>query len=236
MADTAVALLLLSVDSIGSLSFMSFDAEFFVNKANYGEILLIPVLLFDCDWRKTSLFDPLKVFRHNDLPLAALDPNEIEAALDSLVKVIVAGITPMPPFYFKTEFKLPTTVKNWPTEFVIVTAYATTGEHWTPKKNQDAAESLEYFLRGRGGWLVRLTGFNPTTGHAEPGWAFEMSFEEACDLGRKYRQDAIYHGQGDQLSVTYCDQRRAMVPVGRFRDRLHLPTCDCSHCLSPAPV
>ena len=32
------------------------------------------------------------------------------------------------PAYFETEFELSTTVKNWPAEFVIITAYAPTGE------------------------------------------------------------------------------------------------------------
>jgi len=127
----------------------------------------------------------------------------------------------MPPFYFETEFKLSTMVDDWPAEFVIVTAYATTGKHWAPKKNAAADESLEQHLRRKGGWLARVTGFNPTTGHAEPGWAFEMPLEEACDLGHQYLQDALYHVCGDQLSVTYCDQKRALVPVGKFRERLH---------------
>ena len=50
-----------------------------------------------------------------------------------------------------------------------------------------------------------------------------MPFTEACDLGREYLQDAIYLVQGDQLSVTYCDERRGLVAVGNFRERLHVP-------------
>ena len=49
-----------------------------------------------------------------------------------------------------------------------------------------------------------------------------MPLEEACDLGHQYLQDALYHVRGDQLFVTYCDQKRALVPVGNFRERLHV--------------
>ena len=35
------------------------------------------------------------------------------------------------PVYFETHFRSPQPVTDWPSEFVIVTAYATTGERWT---------------------------------------------------------------------------------------------------------
>jgi hypothetical protein len=47
-----------------------------------------------------------------------------------------------------------------------------------------------------------------------------MPFDDACDLGLRFRQDAIFHVSGDHLSVTYCDERRALVPVGLFRERI----------------
>ena len=123
--------------------------------------------------------------------------------------------------YFKTQFLTQELVELWPQEFVIVTAYATTGTQWPLEQNEAADRRLESELRVRGGWLMRLTGFSPSTGHAEPGWAFEMLFEEACDLGLRYLQDAIYHVTGDELSVSFCDDRRKQIPVGSFRERLH---------------
>lgn len=48
-----------------------------------------------------------------------------------------------------------------------------------------------------------------------------MPFDAACDLGLRYRQDATCHVQGDQLSVSLCDDRRGLVAVGAFRERLH---------------
>ncbi len=42
----------------------------------------------------------------------------------------------------------------------------------------------------------------------------EMPWDEACDIGLCFKQDAIYTVNGDALSVTLCDHRRGLVPVG----------------------
>ena len=122
--------------------------------------------------------------------------------------------------YFDTRFRLETPVLHWPNEFVIVSAYHTTGEQWPDEVNQAADKSLEQELKQHFDWLVRITGYSPTTDHAEPGWAFVMPLSAACDLGLRYKQDAIYHIKGDVLSVSFCDARRKLVTVGEFRSRL----------------
>lgn len=126
----------------------------------------------------------------------------------------------MNPVYLETRFRYDGEAPPLPEEFVILSAYATTGETWSALQNAAADRSLEAELRARGGWLLRLIGYSPTTGHAEPSWATALPLDEACNIGRRYRQDAIYHVRGDLLSVTYCDARRALVAVGLFRDRL----------------
>lgn len=125
----------------------------------------------------------------------------------------------MPDWYFETQFQLAAPVTDWPAEFVILSAYTTTGEQWSDEVILEADQRLEQELKQRGGWFVRITGYSPHDGHAEPGWALVMPFDEACDLGLRYKQDAIYCVKGDALSVTYCDARRALVPVGEFRSR-----------------
>jgi hypothetical protein len=126
----------------------------------------------------------------------------------------------MPSFYFETHFKGQD--KGWevPEEFSILTAFATTGKQWTDAQNKAADLALEHELRSDGKCLSRLTGFSPETLHAEPGWVAAIGWDVACDLGLKYKQDAIYHVKGDELFVSYCDGSRALVPVGMFRERL----------------
>lgn len=129
----------------------------------------------------------------------------------------------MHPEYFQVRFRAPAHGEPWPRRFVILTAYAPTGTSWTEKENRDADRRLEEALRarlGEGGSIRRITGFSPTTGHAEPGWAAPLPFDDACDLGDRFLQDALYVVRDDRLFVSYCDQRRALVPVGLFRERL----------------
>lgn len=137
------------------------------------------------------------------------------------------GSVALHPAYFEARFRTPEHVARWPDRFAIISAHATTGSSWTDEANEEADRRLAAALRERsaragasGAWLQRITGYSPTTGHAEPSWAAPLPFDEACDLGRAFRQDAVYFVRGDELFVSHCDERRALVPVGSFRARL----------------
>lgn len=127
----------------------------------------------------------------------------------------------MHPAYLETHFQQQGQWDDWPARFAIITAYATTGKTWPTADNQAADRRLAEELRGTSRWLRRLTGYSPSSGHAEPGWAVELDFQEACDIGRRYRQDAIYYVIHDTLYLSFCDQRRALREVGLFRPRVH---------------
>ena len=127
----------------------------------------------------------------------------------------------VPAFYKETHF----TTNSWvgaPTEFAIITSYATTGETWTDRENSDADRRLTKTLRTYKVWMAPITGYSPTTGHSEPGWAVAINQSRACDLGKWFNQDAIYFVNNDKLFVSYCDSRRALVPVDKFSERLHV--------------
>jgi Protein of unknown function (DUF3293) len=120
-----------------------------------------------------------------------------------------------PPAYFETRFRTDEPINDWPERFTIVTGHATTGEQWTEEVSKAADEKLNAEIKASGRWHQRLTGYSLVTGHAEPGWAVEMSFPDACDLGHRYLQDAIYYIDGDILLTSHCDpQRRRLVQVG----------------------
>jgi hypothetical protein len=124
------------------------------------------------------------------------------------------------PAYLETHFRQEECCSDWPEEFVIITAFAITGEGWTEEQNDSADKDLEADLRRTGRWMRRLTGYSPTTGHAEAGWAVEMPLGEACDVGLRFKQDAIYYISGDELSVTRCNHQRGLIPIGGFRERV----------------
>jgi hypothetical protein len=124
------------------------------------------------------------------------------------------------PAYFAVRFRTGTHVAEWPTSFAIITAYATTGETWTEARNREADGRLHAELFTRGLRPIRITGFDPDTQHAEPGWAVELPQAEALEMGRRYLQDAIFHVVGDELSVCSCAPEGRCAAVGSFTDRL----------------
>ena len=126
----------------------------------------------------------------------------------------------MNPAYFETRFRLSEPVRAWPQEFVIISAYATTGQAWTANDNEAADHQLASQLASGKGWLVRIVGYSPTSGHAEPSWAVALSLDEGCALGGTYRQDAIYHVETDELSVRSRDPTGEFARIGSFRQRL----------------
>jgi hypothetical protein len=122
-------------------------------------------------------------------------------------------VTPMHSAYFETRFRTSQPITDWPPEFVILSAFATTGETWTAQQNEDADRHLASELRTRGGgWLVRIVGYSPTSGHAEPSWAVSLPLDEACNIGQRFHQDAIYHVKNDELSVTRCKDVEVIAP------------------------
>jgi hypothetical protein len=123
------------------------------------------------------------------------------------------------PAYYRTVFSANET-DSWPAQFAIVTAYATTGETWPAERNQQADRDLLARIEERGYWRKRVTGASPDGLHVEPGWAIEVSLEEAQILGRDFRQDAIYFVEADLLHVASCFETR-IATVGAFRLRLN---------------
>ena len=123
---------------------------------------------------------------------------------------------PVNPLYLSTFLDLGVDWSEQPEEFAIISGYATTGEKWSTERNQQADEQLHYRLVENGTWLRRVTGYAPDTGHNEPCWAIAISFDEACDIGEEFLQDAIYYVVGDDLFVSHCDSRRVKIPISKF--------------------
>ncbi len=61
--------------------------------------------------------------------------------------------------YFATHFRADAPITTFPREFAIITASATTGEHWTNNENRVADDSVRSELCRR--WDARLEGFSP---------------------------------------------------------------------------
>ena len=123
---------------------------------------------------------------------------------------------PINPLYLSTFLDLGPDWSEQPKEFAIISAYATTGEKWSAERNQQADERLQKQLVEKGAWLRSVTGYAPDTGHNEPCWATAISFDEACDIGEEFLQDAIYYVEGVHLYVSHCDPRRIKTSISEF--------------------
>jgi len=126
----------------------------------------------------------------------------------------------MSPDYFDTRFKFDLPHSELPDSFAIITACATTGEAWTAEENQAASETLRSELAGGGHLIGTITGYSPVTNHAEPGFVAAIPFEEACKIGLRFKQDAIYFISSGTLFVSHCDHRRSLKPITQFSKRV----------------
>jgi hypothetical protein len=135
----------------------------------------------------------------------------------------------MHPDYFKTRFYVFDDVVEWPEEFVIISAHATTGEQWTREQNEHADEDLYEVLDRLNVWWESVTGHALDTGHSESSYAAQLPLDVGRELGRRFRQDAIFHVRGDLLSVTHCDNRGELVPIGSFRERVDVFDSDAAY-------
>ena len=120
------------------------------------------------------------------------------------------------PAYFQVEF-ITDTSKSLPENFVIITGYATTGESWTEEKNKQADQALFDHLLSLGCSPLRVTGFSSESGHSEPGWAVDLDWEVACDIGKEFKQDAIFIVEGEELYLRKCGSEGNPVPAGKFK-------------------
>ena len=112
------------------------------------------------------------------------------------------------PYPYEEEFK--STVfeyqnfpKDWPKSFAILTAYATTGETWTPAQNIEADRKLEAELRKDGYRIHRISGYSKDLETYEEGWAVVLDLKPAWDLAVKYKQVALFYYHDDELLLVY---------------------------------
>jgi len=132
--------------------------------------------------------------------------------------------------YKSTVFEYQDFPADWPKDFAILTAYATTGETWTPEQNVEADRKLETELRQGGHRIHRISGYSKDHKTHEEGWAVVMDLKPAWGLAVKYKQVALFYYKNDELLLVYSKDfsrhDEAVVKVHlSFKDsvRPHLP-------------
>lgn len=133
------------------------------------------------------------------------------------------------PAYHSTRFRVASGEPWLAEDFTIITAYATTGEQWSRERERTADLQLRDSLAASDALLGRIAGYDPQSGHAEPGWASRLPVDEAIERGRQFAQDAIFAVTDGALWLHCCRGVRAAIALGPFAERLDTPgaPADC---------
>jgi hypothetical protein len=113
-------------------------------------------------------------------------------------------------------------VNKFPQEFGIVTAYNPRGITMNSLKNQDADERLRADITSRALECFRITGMSKDEVHQEPGWGIHYSKETVIQLGRAYKQDAIFWVSDDLLFLIDLEEL-SEEQLGNFSSFLNNP-------------
>ena len=94
---------------------------------------------------------------------------------------------------------------GWPTDFAVITACDPEGRAASLADNVAADARLEAELRAAGFRLHRITGGSANGVHLEPGWGVPIGLPEAVELGRRYRQVAVFYVRAGALTLVDCE-------------------------------
>ncbi len=124
------------------------------------------------------------------------------------------------PEYLDTLFLVPEPpAMGWPAEFAIITA-ANAFSAGSRKGDAQADISLRKDLSRLKATRIRGTGMSPDWKHREHGWAaWPLSFAQAVELSKKYRQNAFFVVEKDTLFVVSCTTLERQ-KLGSWRIRL----------------
>ena len=95
-----------------------------------------------------------------------------------------------------------------PSSFVIITAYHQHGRISPDSRNKHQDATLKSVLSARGLNPVRVVGMSPDASHQEPSWAVRLEEPAALELGRVFKQEAIFIVREGALSVVKCSQKQ----------------------------
>src|SRR5690348_4961826 len=110
--------------------------------------------------------------------------------------------------YLNTLFRIPQEPPSWPAEFVIVTAFNPEGASKGAEQNHRFDSELTLHLQQTGLQFWRVNGGSPDFSHVEPGYAVETDLQTGLDIGKKFRQIAIFWIKEGNLILVDCASGR----------------------------
>ena len=126
----------------------------------------------------------------------------------------------MNPAYLDTVFDLETHYQV-PQAFVVITAYNPKGRTAPPSRNLHQDHTLRAVLENLGASPFRVTGRSLDGKHQEPGWGATLDLKTGFEIGKMFKQEAIYHIQSNQLTLHSCDGQQ-VEQLGSWSERINL--------------
>ncbi|WP_394131576.1 DUF3293 domain-containing protein [Shewanella maritima] len=124
--------------------------------------------------------------------------------------------------YQSTQFLLTQRLSNH-FSFAIITAHNPQGDKLTSCQNRLLDKQLLRTIMQLKRPYRALVGAAPDLSHMEKSWAVFIEKEQALDLGRQFKQHAIYYVDRGKLFLIGCAQPDAQeVEMGQFDQRLSI--------------
>lgn len=123
------------------------------------------------------------------------------------------------PAYRDTVFEYIPTGK--PEDFWVITACNPRGKPADPGDNLAADARLLADIEALKITPFRVIGLSPDETHAEPGWGVPCDEDTAIALGRRHRQQAVFHFSDGRIDIVECKTRKRQPladPAARIRD------------------
>lgn len=109
----------------------------------------------------------------------------------------------MNPAYHETVFEF---IPNGKTpDFWVITAYNPDGKDADPADNIAADSNLSEEIQSLGFVPFRVIGRSPDSSHAEAGWGIPCDEATALEIGRRYRQEAVFHFTAGRIDLVDCE-------------------------------
>ena len=125
----------------------------------------------------------------------------------------------MNPAYLNAVFEYIPTGK--PDDFWVITAHNPDGEDAYPGDNIVSDARLLTDIKALNIAPFRIIGLSPDEKHAEPGWGIPCDEATALEIGRRYRQEAVFHFHSGGIDLVDCNTRERQPlenPAKRIRD------------------
>lgn len=118
----------------------------------------------------------------------------------------------LPRPYFVKTFHSEENITHWPIHFAIIPS---------PSEQTTEQEAELQYLRKHYSWVRRLTLYDNNSEQSQNCWAVNMGWQQACQTGIEFGQEAVFYVSDNTLSVTFCDERRKPFIVDGFLKRYH---------------